>query len=82
MDYQCIVIYTIVRICPFYPYTTEFLQSQRRKGCFAWFQARIKRYNYADLVHILFVFFTFVQKLCRFKFAECVGVVALAVNGW
>lgn len=47
MDYQCIVVYTIVRICPFYPYTAEFLQKQRRQGCFFWIKSYIKRYAYA-----------------------------------
>lgn len=42
MDYQCIVVYTIVRICPFYPYTAEFLPKQR-KGCFYWVKGHVKR---------------------------------------
>lgn len=46
MDYQCIVVYTIVRISPFYPYTTQWPAaggSSKPEGCLNWIKSQIKR---------------------------------------
>ncbi|XP_055917773.1 UDP-N-acetylglucosamine--peptide N-acetylglucosaminyltransferase 110 kDa subunit isoform X3 [Eupeodes corollae] len=47
MDYQCIVVYTIVRISPFYPIVTAdsdfFTTPGRQKGCLDWVKGQIKR---------------------------------------
>lgn len=56
MDYQCIVIYTIVRIAPFYPSvsqsnlnapscSTKREQSKSSNGCLDWIKLQIKRYR-------------------------------------
>lgn len=54
MDYQCIVIYTIVRISPFYPYTTEWPTGNQnvKRGCLDWIKSQIKRFI---IIYILFI---------------------------
>lgn len=58
MDYQCIVVYTIVRISPFYPAVTAdsdfFTTPGRQKGCLDWVKGQIKRYGWL----VLFVYVT------------------------
>lgn len=52
MDYQCIVIYTIVRIAPLYPTppsANEASSSSKREpsnGCLDWIKLQIKRYTF------------------------------------
>lgn len=48
MDYQCIVIYTIVRIAPFYPYTSVISPTpgNKQEGCLFWVKAQIKRLEF------------------------------------
>jgi hypothetical protein len=42
MDYQCIVIYTIVRIAPIYPpYPNK--AAEKQGGCLDWIKSQIKR---------------------------------------
>lgn len=45
MDYQCIVVYTIVRICPFYPDDSNCIR-KRRNGCFQWIKTHVKRFAF------------------------------------
>lgn len=45
MDYQCIVVYTIVRINPLQQLTAEHLVKERRNGCFHWIKNQIKRFE-------------------------------------
>lgn len=47
MDYQCIVVYTIVRISQFPPYTTEWPKAANdpnASGCLEWMKRQIKRW--------------------------------------
>lgn len=47
MDYQCIVVYTIVRISPFYPYTTEWpVTKHNNVGCLDWIKSQVKRFDF------------------------------------
>lgn len=41
MDYQCIVIYTIVRITPIYP--EHFHTNSKKIGCLHWVKSQTKR---------------------------------------
>lgn len=60
MDYQCIVIYTIVRIAPLYPpqansnmpssSSNKREQSNRCSGCLDWIKLQIKRWLWWILV--------------------------------
>ncbi|CRL02915.1 CLUMA_CG015815, isoform A [Clunio marinus] len=48
MDYQCIVIYTIAHIAPFYPNlnspsSSKHEQSKSSNGCLNWIKLQIKR---------------------------------------
>ncbi|XP_055702519.1 UDP-N-acetylglucosamine--peptide N-acetylglucosaminyltransferase 110 kDa subunit isoform X3 [Phlebotomus papatasi] len=44
MDYQCIVVYTIVRIAPFYPpQSSNVDEKTKESGCLDWLKAQIKR---------------------------------------
>lgn len=63
MDYQCIVVYTIVRISPFYPYTTQWPaagSSSKTEGCLNWIKSQIKRsaahLNYSEFFFGIFFF--------------------------
>lgn len=61
MDYQCIVVYTIVRISPFYPYTTEWPaagSSSKPEGCLNWIKSQIKR-SARSFALFFFYFFYF-----------------------
>lgn len=40
MDYQCIVVYTIVRIAPILP---KNYYDEKKMGCLDWVKAQIKR---------------------------------------
>lgn len=52
MDYQCIVVYTIVRINPLYQITIENLHKERRGGCFYWIKNQIKRFEIRSIYSI------------------------------
>lgn len=54
MDYQCIVVYTIVRICPFYPYDSNCLQ-KRRNGCFQWVKTHVKRFDFVSHIYYIYI---------------------------
>lgn len=41
MDYQCIVVYTIVRIAPINPLPNS--NDEKRNGCLNWAKSQIKR---------------------------------------
>lgn len=43
MDYQCIVVYTIVRIAPFYPCPPPNVPNEKQDGCLFWIKSQIKR---------------------------------------
>lgn len=44
MDYQCIVIYTIVRITPYHPYNSLSELEADQHGCVDWIKFYIKRF--------------------------------------
>lgn len=54
MDYQCIVVYTIVRIAPFYPNTSV---TNGKPGCLDWIKSQIKRFE------LFFSHFVFIDSL-------------------
>lgn len=69
MDYQCIVVYTIVRISPFYPYTTEWPRAANDPnggGCLDWLKTQIKRLLFLLLLFVLMFFVIFVWFFFQF----------------
>lgn len=60
MDYQCIVVYTIVRINPLYQISIENFHKERRRGCFYWIKNQIKRFDTIQCEYEWFFSFLFI----------------------